>query len=123
MSADSGYVVLNSEEHPWLSKLKPDFVVLPDAFWLSRDRTFKGNMYKDGKFGVVFNRKVFGTVCCVIDGKITQGNSTFENDARGQLKDYAIALSNKAKVYSKVHGDSPQVHMKYFEVDHIVSLC
>jgi hypothetical protein len=95
-------VVLNSEQHPWLRNFKPDFVVLPDAFWLFRNRNIQGNMYKNGKFGIVSHSKVFGTVRCVIDGKIAHGNSTFDNDARGQLKDYAISLCNK------VHGDLPQ---------------
>lgn len=99
MSAVNGYVVLNSEVHPWLGKtLKPDFSVLPDAFWSSCARDPQ-KIYPEGKFGIVRDSRVFDTVRCVIDGKITQGDSTFVNEARGQILDYAISLRSKEKVH------------------------
>jgi hypothetical protein len=92
--AENGLVVLNSEVHPWLDSKKPDFAILPNPYWARRERTMTDDIYRDGKFGIVPHNSVYDTVRSLIDAKFYLAKGvTFDNKDRGQIKDYAVIMS------------------------------
>lgn len=108
-------MVLNSEEHPWLKSFKPDFVILPNAYWKSCQRTMTSEAYQNGKFGIVPHEKIYDTIRCVIDAKIADKDSkkpfAFADSDRGQLKDYAVRILHHVWNIPKLHGKVSVPHM------------
>jgi hypothetical protein len=98
-AAGSGYEVLNSEKHGWKQFVKPDFAIVPNAYWKQQNHNMS-NLYKEGKFGVVTDPKVFDTVRSVVDVKC----HAFNDDNRGQLRDYALRILRNVEGKARVHG-------------------
>eukprot|EP00283_Hemiselmis_rufescens_P000460 CAMPEP_0173468720 /NCGR_PEP_ID=MMETSP1357-20121228/76991_1 /TAXON_ID=77926 /ORGANISM="Hemiselmis rufescens, Strain PCC563" /LENGTH=504 /DNA_ID=CAMNT_0014436945 /DNA_START=22 /DNA_END=1536 /DNA_ORIENTATION=+ len=97
LASDSGMVVLDSQEHSWLDNRKPDFTVLPNAYWIcARNPRRSGDVQfpvLPQQVGKVAHKCVRDTVRCLIEVKLD-----IDNAARGQVFLYAALLGGSAHI-------------------------